>query len=88
MAEPKVDTASDTWVSVCDSICVEINKLREQREQSGSELRQLDRNLGAIKALENLLALPARQAKKPPEPIRGSGVGIPGLKTRVGEING
>lgn len=78
MKEYKVEPASDTWLSVSDAIQTAIKRHREARDQQGADLRTLDFHLGAIKALEDLERLPAKQAKKPPEPIRGSGVRVPG----------
>jgi len=88
MSEPKVDAASETWKSTRAAIETELVKLRLNRDQIGADIRQLDRDLGGIKSLERILELPAKQAKKPAEPIRGSGVRVPGLSTHIGEPDG
>lgn len=79
MSVLRVEPAGETWNSVLEEINKALQGHREAREQSGLDLRLLDSHLGAIKALESLKTLPARQAKKPPEPLRGSGVRVPGL---------
>lgn len=79
MSELKVEPASETWNAVVQEIDKAIQGHREAREQTGLDLRALDGHLAAIKALQSLKKLPERQSKKTPEPLRGSGVRVPGL---------
>lgn len=84
MKEPAIEPASDTWQAVDNDARKEINRLRKLREDPTADLRSLDQNLGGIRALESLLKLPERQNKKPAEPIRGSGIRIPGVNQNNG----
>ena len=79
MSNQRVETTSETWRAVIEEIEAELKTSRKRREDPSRDLRHLDQDLGRIKQLEHLLALPERQAKKAAEPIRGSGVRVPGM---------
>lgn len=73
-----IDVNSETWRSVVESIDQQLRSSRHRREVPGLDVRTLDYELGRIHMLEKILELPEVQAEKPAEPIRGSGVYIPG----------
>lgn len=76
-----IDVHSDTWQSVVESINARLEIARRHREVAGADLRTLDLELGKISAFTKILNLPREQAEKPAEPIKGSGVYVPGHKS-------
>lgn len=64
----KVDVNSETWKAVSELVCKRLKEDRTQREMPNTELRQLDRLLGGVRRLEEILRLPEKQKEKEHKP--------------------
>ena len=75
---PIIEPSNPTWVTVREWAEGSLKVAREMRERPGADKHELDLLLGRIKALEDLLELPAeiRQHRKH-EAVIGDNFGIP-----------
>ena len=75
-----IELGSTVWNTVSDWANGELNRLRDQREEPGADVRKLDQALGGIVQLKALLALPAAIRKeRNRDPVMGDKFDIPNI---------
>ena len=78
---PVIELGSSTWIAIEQWVRAELVVWRMKREEFDADQRKLDVALGTIKALEQVLALPAAIKKdRIREPIVDGDFGIPSPK--------